>query len=201
MGTQERRQRERQERRRAILDATRHLVRRHGFAGTTTRQIAERCELSEATLFIYFSSKDEIMISLLGEASQFWAEGLDTILDAGGDPAEKLDRLWRFFGEVQERHPEYVHVSTYLAHPRPEQVAPEVATDLIRRTGENFRRLSDLMAALGVAEPRVAADLLWSAFLGMMVLREGRAHLGAPQHPDADDLESALALLTRALAP
>ncbi len=202
MGTTERRAREREARRRTILDATRELVRENGFGGTTTRQIAERCELSEATLFFYFSSKNEILISLLGEACDFWANGLDSINAMQTPSEEKLSAVWRFFGEVQREHPEYVHVSTYLAHPRSTvSVDDGVTTDLMRRTGDNFRRLADLVGDLdGVDHPRVAADVLWSSFLGLMVLRQGRANLGAPQHPDASDLGEALRLMSTGMS-
>jgi len=203
MGTAERRAREREARRRAILGATRELVREHGFGGTTTRMIAERCELSEATLFFYFSSKDEILVSLLGEACDFWAEGLDSILTTEAPPREKLGMVWRFFGDVQREHPEYVHVSTYLAQPRSTaSVDADVIVDLTKRTGDNFHRLADLMAQLdNVTNPRLAADVLWSAFLGLMVLRQGRANLGAPEHPDERELGAALDLLIFGLAP
>lgn len=202
MGVKERRAREREARRRMILDAARDLVRQNGFAGTTTRQIAERCELSEATLFFYFSSKDEILISLLGEACDFWARGLEAIIGAESPPEKKLAAVWRFFEDVQREHPEYVHVSTYLAHPRSTaSVDDSVMADLTNRTGANFRRLADLMRELSGAEnPRVAADVLWSSFLGLMVLRQGRENLGAPRHPHTADLEAALRLLSEGLA-
>jgi len=202
MGTTERRAREREARRRAILDAARELVRENGFGGTTTRQIAERCELSEATLFFYFSSKDEILISLLGEACDFWANGLDSIIDNQAPPEEKLTAVWHFFGKVQREHPEYVHVSTYLAHPQSTVSVDEAVTaDLMSRTGDNFRRLADLVGTLdGVTQPRVTADVLWSSFLGLMVLRQGRANLGAPLHPDDSDLGEALRLLSQGMS-
>lgn len=202
MGVKERRAREREARRQAILDATRDLVRENGFAGTTTRQIAERCELSEATLFFYFSSKDEILVSLLGEASEFWAEGLDAILSKDLSPEARLGEVWGFFGEVLREHPEYVYVSTYLAHPRATTtVSDDVKADLANRTGANFRRLGDLLVGLrGVDDPRLAANVLWSSFLGLMVLRQGRANLGAPGHPDEHQLSEALDLLARGLS-
>ncbi|MBI5481108.1 MAG: helix-turn-helix transcriptional regulator, partial [Deltaproteobacteria bacterium] len=50
MGVQERRQREREARKKSVLDAARSLVRERGFNGTTSREIAKACELSEATL-------------------------------------------------------------------------------------------------------------------------------------------------------
>ncbi|MEZ5174989.1 MAG: TetR/AcrR family transcriptional regulator [Acidimicrobiia bacterium] len=203
MGTAERRAREREARRRAILDATRELVREHGFNGTTTRQIAELCELSEATLFFYFSSKDEILISLLEEACQYWADGLASLLSTDGDSQQKLADVWSFFGDVQREHPEYVHVSTYLAQPQSTtSVDADVMANLKKLTGENFLRLADLMAELdGVANPRLAADVLWSTFLGLMVLRQSRTNLGAPEHPTPAGLVAALGLLEKGLSP
>lgn len=49
-----------QERRAAIVDATRPLVVRFG-ADVTTRQIAEACDLAEGTLFRVFPNKDAII--------------------------------------------------------------------------------------------------------------------------------------------
>ncbi len=65
MGVAERRERERQARKDAVLDAARNLLLEKGFRGTTTKEIAQLCELSEATLFFYFKNKDEILLSLL----------------------------------------------------------------------------------------------------------------------------------------
>ncbi|HJL53937.1 MAG TPA: helix-turn-helix domain-containing protein, partial [Arenicellales bacterium] len=77
MGVQERREREREARKDAVLDAAREILLEKGFRGTTTKAIAARCELSEATLFFYFNNKDEILASLLFESIGFWGEGLD----------------------------------------------------------------------------------------------------------------------------
>jgi AcrR family transcriptional regulator len=65
MGVAERRERERQARKGAVLEAARHLLLEKGFRGTTTKEVARRCELSEATIFFYFKNKDEILLSLL----------------------------------------------------------------------------------------------------------------------------------------
>ena len=74
MGVSERRQRERAARRESILDAARDVLLSQGLRGTTTKEIAERCELSEATLFFYFQSKDEILLLLIFESISFWAD-------------------------------------------------------------------------------------------------------------------------------
>ncbi len=197
MGIQERRERERQFRRSAVLDAARGLVRENGFAGTTTRQIAERCELSEATLFWYFKSKDEIFVSLLFEAIDFTANGLEKIGALNLEPEKMLFRLWHFFAELREEHPEYYFVFTYLAHPRSiASINEDVREELARRSGDNFRLLAELLRSIiGAENCRQAADLIWSAFVGLMVLRDSRENLGARAHPHESELDNQIRLM------
>ena len=202
MGIQQRREREREARRRAVLDAARSLVRERGFNGTTTKQIAQRCELSEATLFWYFQNKDEIMTSLLFEGIDFMTEGLEAIVDKDAPPAGKLESLWKFFLRVREEHPEYIHVFTYLGHPHAaDAVTEDVKREILRRSGANFELLTEIVrGACGNATPRVAVDLVWAAFAGLMVLRDSRLNLGARPHPTDREMTAAFKLLLSGLS-
>lgn len=190
MGIAERREREREARRAALLDAARELLRERGFAGTTTKAIAERCELSEATLFFYFGSKEEILVSLLFEGIDSWARGLVRLEKQRLAPAEKLARLWKYFADVRREHPEYFLLSAYLAQPTATaDVTEEVRAQIARRSGENFARLARLLEqTTGLADGRIAADLLWGAFFGVMALRDARVNLGARPHPSDREL-------------
>jgi AcrR family transcriptional regulator len=59
-----------EERRRVIIDAALALFSRKGFRGTTTKEIAEAAGCSEATIFKYFTTKDELYSAILeGKAS------------------------------------------------------------------------------------------------------------------------------------
>lgn len=202
MGIKERREREREARRKSVLDATRSLVRERGYGGTTTRQIAEKCELSEAALFWHFQSKDEIFTSLLFEGIDAMGRGLDEIAGAELPPAERLAKLWRFFGRVTEEHPEYLHVFAHLATPQATaSVSAEVKAEIARRSGDNFRKLAALLeGATGASPARVVADVLWAAFMGLTMLRDSRANLGSRPHPTRDDMSRALELLISGLA-
>jgi AcrR family transcriptional regulator len=202
MGIAERREREREARRAALREAARELLIERGFAGTTTKAIAERCELSEATLFFYFGSKEEILVSLLFEGIDYWARGLERLEKQDLAPAEKLARVWKFFGEVRREHPEYFLLSAYLAQPTATaNVAEEVRAEIVRRSGENFSILAQLLlGATGTGNARIAADLVWSAFFGVMALRDARANLGAKPHPTERELGAALQLLLEGLA-
>lgn len=202
MGIAERREREREARRGALLEAARELLLERGFGGTTTKAIAERCELSEATLFFYFRSKEEILVSLLFEGIDYWAKGLERLERQALPPAEKLARLWKYFGDVRGEHPEYFLLSTLLAQPRATaDVADEVRAEIVRRSGENFVRLARLLEeTTGLDDGRIAADLLWGAFFGVMALRDARVNLGAKPHPTDRELTAMFKALADGLA-
>lgn len=180
MGVQERRQREREARKGAVLNAAREMLLEKGFKGTTTKAIAERSELSEATLFFYFNNKDEILVSLLFDSIEFWAQGLQKIEKSNAAPEKKLDQIWRFHEKVNEEHPEYYLMSSYLAQPKAlKGVSAEIREKIARLSGENFQRLARLLeTATGQPDGRHMADSMWATFLGLMVLRESRINLG-----------------------
>lgn len=180
MGVTERRQRERAARREEILDAARDVLLSQGLRGTTTKEIAERCELSEATLFFYFRNKDEILLSLIFESISFWAQGLDALAAKSMPPEELLKAIWQLHEEIYREHPDYFVISAYLAQPHVlENVSPEVKDEIARRSGENFRRLRELLGRVDAATPgAVLANLLWSLFLGLTIAEASRANLG-----------------------
>src|SRR5580704_5476078 len=51
-----------------ILDAAAELFVSQGLAATTTRQIADRVGIRQASLYYYFAGKDEILLELLTES-------------------------------------------------------------------------------------------------------------------------------------
>jgi AcrR family transcriptional regulator len=180
MGVMERRERERQARKGAVLEAARQLLLEKGFRGTTTREVAKRCELSEATLFFYFKNKDEILVSLLFESINFWAEGLDKLEKSRVSADKLLDKIWQFHEEVNNKHPEYYVVSAYLSQPNAlVGVSDEIKEQIVHLSGENFQRLAKLLErATGHSDGYHLADTLWSMFLGLMILRDSRINLG-----------------------
>lgn len=65
MSPEQRRIREREQRKRAILKASRKLFLERGFKQVTVLQIAQKAELSKGAIYLYFRSKEEIYIQIL----------------------------------------------------------------------------------------------------------------------------------------
>jgi AcrR family transcriptional regulator len=64
MGITERREREREEIRRKILDAARDLFTREGYERVTMRAVAEAIEYSPTTIYHHFEDKDDLVKAL-----------------------------------------------------------------------------------------------------------------------------------------
>jgi AcrR family transcriptional regulator len=64
MGTQERRERERQDLRTKILDAARELFATEGYDAVTMRKIAEKIEYSATAIYQHFEDKDTLLAEL-----------------------------------------------------------------------------------------------------------------------------------------
>lgn len=60
MGTKERKERERKQRKNQILNAAISLVEEQGFDKTTMDEIADRAELSKGTLYLYYNDKSSL---------------------------------------------------------------------------------------------------------------------------------------------
>src|SRR5947209_3823254 len=74
---------ERTDRRRAqILAAASRVFARHGFHRATVRQVAQEAGIADGTVYLYFRSKRELLLALLGQLG----------LDALGDPV--VDGRW-----------------------------------------------------------------------------------------------------------
>jgi AcrR family transcriptional regulator len=89
MGTAERRAKEKENLRRAILDAARELFVTHGYEAVSMRKIAERIEYSPTAIYLYFKDKDAILGTLIDEGFELLC-GAVCQLDRMRDPVERL---------------------------------------------------------------------------------------------------------------
>lgn len=88
-----RRAKQKEELRRAILDAARDLFHKHGYEGFSLRQVAEEVGYSPTTIYLYFSDKDELLLHVCLEGFQTFGAMLRTGYESSDDSREKLEAL------------------------------------------------------------------------------------------------------------
>jgi AcrR family transcriptional regulator len=102
----QRREREKQEIRQAILSAARQIALQDGWQAVTIRRVADRIEYSPPTIYEYFASKEDILLELYMEGFRQLAVTLQVARDSVQDHQERLlnmaDAYWDFAMEHLE---------------------------------------------------------------------------------------------------
>ncbi|GIH61754.1 hypothetical protein Msi02_25710 [Microbispora siamensis] len=167
-----------------ILTAAAELFTTHGYAATTTRAMAERAGIRQASIYHYFGGKEDILAELLESTVRPSLETAGAL--TGGTPEE---RLW-----------ELCHCDARLLCSGPHNLGalyllPEVRTERFaafrRMRGELKDAYARLLAAtsagaaLTPADRALRTDLLFALIEGVILIRRD-----APGEMAADVLET-----------
>jgi AcrR family transcriptional regulator len=100
MGITERREREKTERRKAILNCARELILLQGVERVSMDDIARKAELSKATLYLYFSGKEIIFNEICEESARIFLNHFKPLLETGVSGMDALKCFWRGYVEL-----------------------------------------------------------------------------------------------------
>jgi len=78
-----------------ILAAAEEVFANKGFYMSRVADIAKRADVAEGTIYIYFESKEDIILSIFKEKMGKWLESLKKKLSQMNDPVEKLKEIIR----------------------------------------------------------------------------------------------------------
>ncbi len=79
--------------RKTVLEAAAKMFSERGFAGTSLGDVAKDLKISRPALYYYFSSKEEILSSLVDEISVHSKRSIDDIRRKEVDPVTKLHEM------------------------------------------------------------------------------------------------------------
>jgi len=176
VGTSSRRERQRAERHRLIIDAAREIAESDGWDAVTTRRLAERIEYSQPVLYSHFAGKDAIVgaVALDGftELAQRLRASAAAASDGPATVAALAEAYLRFAAERPALYEAMFQLATDYPFADPDSPAP---------LHEGFGLLRDgLAAATGTEDLDLRTELFWSALHGLVTLtRSGRLPAGA----------------------
>ncbi len=174
MGSNERREREKQELRAKILDAARALFVEEGYEAVTMRKIAEKIEYSPTALYFHFADKTALIRALcehdfLAFASQF------VKLMKIADPVERVRRSGEAYVEFAITHPHQYRLMFMTPHPK--EATPQLAESnnpeenayqFLRMNVEEAMNAGRLRPELKDVE--LVAQVLWAGVHGVASL-------------------------------
>lgn len=207
MGIQERKERERERRRQAILVAARRVLSSKGFEKATVEDIAREAELSPGTLYLYFKNKDDMCAALSLRVLQFMNVKLDHALSGPDRPlGDKLDAVRRAMLEVYEHDP---LILNNLFHLQSSDTLANLSTELMAEINVLSRRalrniavmFADEMKRGGIREsnPTALADMVWSLFSGIVLWEESKRMINPDRYQLETNIATAFELMRRGL--
>ena len=155
------------QRRAAIINAADTLLEPGSYELPSAARIAVKAGLAKGTLYLYFTTKEEIYLALLGEGYERWAEAV----------MEGLSEEWPNLSHFLQRY-----IAFCVANPKTMFLACMGPVILERNVSEESafaykKSLADVMrevsALLSVAFPPLSVDEARKLFLHMSVLTMG----------------------------
>ena len=164
MGITERREREKEEIRKKILDAARELFATEGYERVTMRKVADAIEYSPTTIYHHFEDKDDLVRALcLADFAELLAAMQHA--PAPDDPVEAIRQLGRAYVAFAVRNPNQYRF----------MFMTPVAKDEITETSPGQQSFGHLLEAVKRAaaagrlrpiDPLLAAQVLWMSVHG-----------------------------------
>ncbi|MFD4267823.1 TetR/AcrR family transcriptional regulator [Rhodococcus sp. NPDC058481] len=134
-----RRERNKHETRVRLITAARTLFAERGVGGTTIDDIAETADVSRATFFNYFQSKDSVLAALHASHMTALSGVIDRILDQDLTTAERIRLVFDDVVQATYRFPGYLRAVT--GELERDLASPEVSVERTERFNDEILRI------------------------------------------------------------
>lgn len=152
---------------RLVLSAV-DVIDRLGFQGLTTKEIAKREGVTEATLFRHFKTKNELLLAVLDHYSQYDADIIESTKLRNMNSIEAITYFINSYVEYYENYPAITAVTqeygTFSAEP---DLAVKIRTILANRI-KNLQELIEEAQQKGEIQSAIQSeqlvDVIWGLF-------------------------------------
>jgi len=135
LGLEERRKREKESRKAAILKAARKLFFEKGFKPVTVESIARKAELSKGSVYLYYNSKEEIYAQILLNDIEKFNRKIENLFHNGDSAPEILYKLSNIYIDFFLHDTELFRILvTYMLHTEDMNLSEEVNHHIVRMT-------------------------------------------------------------------
>ena len=187
-----RRTRQREEARRAILDASEAIVLDGGFEALSIRRLSTQCGYAAPTIYHYFRDKPAIVDALLEERCRRLVSALRRVRRGRG-PFADARALYGAFVRFGRAHPAHYRLLTAWRDPA---LAPPAAFDEARVLLEQPMHELEAAGQLRACSVETASHAVFALLHGLVSLGNDRTDIAWP----ADLFDAALDALLRGFA-
>ncbi len=187
------RERTRQLREAEIVDAARQLLGERGYHEMSMDEVAARVGISKATLYAHFSSKEDLVLTVIGRQMDTFIDHLEAAQSGEASPIARLAAVLRLLVELRHAHacfnPSVEDVEVFHLVQR--------RADFLARMERGRRLLGNLVEQArraGEINPALSTGVITAALLALALAPHYRHEL-ASGHLSVHELAEALATL------
>lgn len=180
MGIKERKEREKEQRKQLILNAAQKLFFSKGLVNTTMDDIAREAELAKGTLYLYFSSKENIQYEVSVRGSELLNKRMREVIDENLSGLENLLRMGWAFINFSRQENDFFNLFLYFQNLDIEELGiPKEKIEDYFLHSSPFKLLIDLVEK-GIKDGSLRKDLpvkdiattLWSNIMGLLIVQQ-----------------------------
>jgi len=159
MGLEDRRKREKDQRRSAILNAARKLFFEKGFRYVTVENIARKAELSKGSIYLYFNSKEEIYTQILLNDIDKFNKKSSLIFQNGKSAAELVMAFAFIYVDFLLNDRELFRIMmTFMLHTEDMNLAETVNQHIIEVTNNTVKIIETILQQ-GIEKGEFPSDI------------------------------------------
>ncbi|NPU84625.1 MAG: TetR/AcrR family transcriptional regulator [Syntrophaceae bacterium] len=182
MGIAERKLREKESRRQQIQETAAELFYRKGYAETSLDEIARQVEISKATIYLYFKSKDDLYYHIVEPALAELSRRLIKIAENREEPAEiTVRKIIDATRDVFFSNPGSYHLVSRYNAAEFKRLLPKNRLDTLKSLmRSNFNQMEQAVQKgidQGIfhgPDARLVSIILWNCFMGVIQYQENR---------------------------
>jgi AcrR family transcriptional regulator len=185
MGIAERKIREQQSRIKLIKKSARVTFEKKGFEAAKMEEIAERAEISKATIYKYFKSKNDLFYEVMQEPLAQLSRDLVEIRARKDDPVKTIELIIEKNFDFYKEYPDIHHLVTEIKVSEIKKfISADKAGHLKEIMATNLKQV-EMTINDGIEkgifrkiDPMVGAIILWNLYMGIIKYQENRLDVG-----------------------
>jgi AcrR family transcriptional regulator len=159
VGIPERKEREKEQRKKDIIDAAERVFFAKGLENATMDDVAEEVELSKGTLYLYFKNKEDLYLSIHLRGNRLLKSLFQTAVIPAKTGIEKTRAIGEAYREFYNKYPDYFNAMIYYeSHDINFEEPNSVARRCLMEGKETLELLVDAIK-LGISDGSIRSNI------------------------------------------
>lgn len=184
MGIHERKQRERERRKQNIIIAAKRCFKEWGYKYTSIKDIADECDLSAGSIYLYFETKEDLYASVLMSVFEYLYMRLKHVENQNHLSREdRINALTDAMVDAYSEEPKFIVALFRMLSQKENKISrknQEYISNLFNQikkiTLKMFLRSDEFITSKN-EDSKKLSDIFWSTFIGVVIVETGKTNL------------------------